>query len=115
MTNFQKRLGVWTSQERPVSVVYPNDSLKMSAMDSNYIDDLSRSLLDSLPQGLKALKEDAGRNLQASLQAALARMNLVSREEFEVQARVLERSREALMAMEQRVRALEQQLAQGKD
>lgn len=80
-------------------------------MDSKYIDDLSRSLFDSLPQGLKALKEDASKNLQASLQAALSRMNLVSREEFEVQTRVLERSREALAAMEQRVRLLEAQLA----
>lgn len=80
-------------------------------MDSKYIDDLSRSLFDSLPQGFKALKEDASKNLQASLQAALSRMNLVSREEFEVQTRVLERSREALAAMEQRVRLLEAQLA----
>ena len=85
-------------------------------MDSKYIDDLGRSLFDSLPQGLRALREDAGKNLQASLQAALSRMNLVSREEFEVQARVLARSREALAAMEERVRLLEAQLAakQGK-
>lgn len=81
-------------------------------MDPKHFDDLSRSFLDSLPQGLKALKEDAGRNLQASLQAALSRMNLVSREDFEIQSRVLERSREKLAILEQRVQALEQQLQQ---
>lgn len=81
-------------------------------MDPKHLDDLSRSFLDSLPPGLRVLKEDASRNLQASLQAALSRMNLVSREDFEIQSRVLERSREKLAALEQRVHELEQQLRQ---
>lgn len=72
------------------------------------IDELARRLADSLPGGLKALREDAEQNFRAVLQAGLARLDLVTREEFDVQAAVLRRTREKLEALEQRLAQLEQ-------
>jgi BMFP domain-containing protein YqiC len=50
---------------------------------------------------------DIERNSKALLSHALARMDLVTREEFDAQAAVLARTREALTALENRVAALE--------
>jgi BMFP domain-containing protein YqiC len=71
------------------------------------IDELARRLADSLPGGLKALREDAEQNFRAVLQAGLSRLDLVTREEFDVQAAVLRRTREKLEALEARLAALE--------
>lgn len=71
------------------------------------IDELARRLADSLPGGLKALQVDAEQNFRAVLQAGLSRLELVTREEFDVQAAVLRRTREKLEALETRLAALE--------
>jgi len=71
------------------------------------IDELARRLADSLPGGLKALQADAEQNFRAVLQAGLSRLDLVTREEFEVQSAVLRRTREKLEALEARLAALE--------
>jgi ubiquinone biosynthesis accessory factor UbiK len=71
------------------------------------IDELARRLADALPGGLKALQADAEQNFRAVLQAGLSRLDLVTREEFDVQAAVLKRTREKLEALETRLEALE--------
>lgn len=71
------------------------------------IDELARRLADALPGGLKALRADAEQNFRAVLQAGLSRLDLVTREEFDVQAAVLQRTREKLAALEARLAALE--------
>ncbi|MBU0499178.1 MAG: accessory factor UbiK family protein [Gammaproteobacteria bacterium] len=79
-------------------------------MDPKHLDDLARSFMDSLPKGFQTLQADAGKNLHSTLQAALARMNLVSREEFDVQAAVLRRTREKLDRLEKQLAELERQV-----
>ena len=54
--------------------------------------------------------KDLERNVRAMLAAAFARLDLVTREEYDVQVKVLERTREKLVAMEARVAELEQRL-----
>jgi BMFP domain-containing protein YqiC len=76
-------------------------------MDPKNLDDFARTLMDSLPKGLLNLQADAQKNVSAALQAALQRMNLVTREEFDVQAAVLARTREKLERLEAEVAALE--------
>jgi ubiquinone biosynthesis accessory factor UbiK len=71
------------------------------------IDELARKLVDALPSGLKALQADAEQNFRAVLQAGIARLDLVTRDEFDVQAAVLKRTREKLAALEERLAALE--------
>ena len=55
---------------------------------------------------------DVEKNLKASLTAWLSRLDLVTREEFDVQAQVLARTREKLAELEARIEALEAQSAQ---
>ncbi|MBW7929923.1 MAG: accessory factor UbiK family protein [Gammaproteobacteria bacterium] len=76
-------------------------------MNAKLIEELARKLAGSLPPGMRAVREDIEQNFRAVLQAGLTRMDLVTREEFEVQQRVLERSREKLAALESRIAALE--------
>lgn len=76
-------------------------------MDPKIIDDLARRLADSMPDSLKALQKDMDQNFKAVLQSGLARFDLVTREEFDVQAGVLRRTREKLEALEARLAAME--------
>ncbi|MCB1725031.1 MAG: accessory factor UbiK family protein [Chromatiaceae bacterium] len=76
-------------------------------LDPKLFDDLSRRLADGLPRGVQNLQDDVQRNLRAGLESALGRLNLVTREEFEIQRAVLQRTREKLQALEQRLAALE--------
>lgn len=76
-------------------------------MDAKFIEDLARKLADSVPPGARALQADLERNFRSLLESGLNRMNLVTREEFDVQQRVLERTREKLTALEARLGELE--------
>jgi len=78
--------------------------------DPKVFDDLSRKLVDGLPSGFKAFQGDLERNIKASLESALRQMNLVSRDEFEIQQAILMRTREKVDALEKRVAELETQL-----
>lgn len=80
-------------------------------LDPKHFDDLFQRLSTAMPKGLQVLQDDVNRNLRASLEAGLARLDLVTREEFDVQSAVLARTREKLAALESQVAALEQALA----
>jgi len=82
-------------------------------METKLIEELARKLVESVPPGVRALQADMEKNFRALLEAGLARMNLVTREEFDVQQRVLERTRERLTALEARIRELEARPAPG--
>jgi hypothetical protein len=77
-------------------------------MDPRFIDDLAKKLSASVPQGLANVKRDLEDNFKSVLQAALSRMDLVTRQEFDVQAGVLRRTREKVEALEAKIAALEQ-------
>lgn len=72
------------------------------------LDELARNLADSVPGNIKSMGEDMERNFKSMLQSALARMDLVTREEFDVQLAVLARTREKLEALEARLAVLEE-------
>lgn len=76
-------------------------------LDPKIFDDLSRRVAEGMPKGLGALQDDFERNLRAALEAALRQLKLVSRDEFDIQRAVLERTREKLSALETRVAELE--------
>lgn len=71
------------------------------------IDELARQLADAVPKNLRALGEDLEKNFRSLLLAGFERMDLVTREEFDLQAAVLERTREKLEALESRISELE--------
>jgi BMFP domain-containing protein YqiC len=79
-------------------------------LDAKLLDDIARRLSGAMPAAAKAVQNDLDRNLRAAVQAVFARLDLVTREEFDVQRKVLARSREKIEHLEQRVAALEAQL-----
>lgn len=76
-------------------------------MDTFRIEDIARRLIDHLPPALRSTQRDLESNFRAVLRASLNKLDLVTRDEFDVQSRVLERTRARLEALEERVRALE--------
>ena len=74
---------------------------------SNQIDDLAKKLAGFLPPSLKELHEDIEKNMRSGLESGLRKMNVVTREEFDIQTAVLLRTREKLEALEKIVTELE--------
>ncbi|MCR6664261.1 MAG: accessory factor UbiK family protein [Luteimonas sp.] len=80
-------------------------------IDLSHIDDLARRLSGLVPPGLRESREELQENFKAVLQSGLGKLDLVTREEFDVQRAVLLRTREKLEELERTVAALEAQLA----
>ena len=80
---------------------------------SKQFDDFTKRIVENLPPGLSEVHEDVRNNIQAALSGAVDRMELVTREEFEVQRAVLERTRAKLESLERKVAELEAQLKDG--
>ncbi len=72
------------------------------------IDDILTRFASLWPEGTAVLGEDIKKNLKSALGATLSRMDLVTREEFDVQAALLARTRTRLEAIEKRLAALEE-------
>ena len=72
-------------------------------LDLRMIDDLTRKLGEALPPGVNQARDEAERRFRGVLTGAFERMNLVSREEFEAQCRVLEETRAKLAELEERL------------
>lgn len=83
----------------------------MSFINPNALDDLARRLADSLPESVRSFGRDVEGNLKAVLQAQLAKLDLVSREDFDVQAALLSRTQASLASLEARLSELEAKLA----
>ncbi|MEJ2406200.1 MAG: accessory factor UbiK family protein [Candidatus Thiodiazotropha sp.] len=79
-------------------------------INAKVIDELTKRLSGALPPGANVLKEDLEKNIRSVLHGAFSKMDLVTREEFEVQAQVLQRSRTKLDALEKQVAELEAKL-----
>jgi BMFP domain-containing protein YqiC len=66
--------------------------------------------VEGLPEGARTMRRDLESNFRAVLQASLGKLDLTTRSEFEVQSKVLARSRQLIEQLEQRVAALEEKL-----
>ena len=84
-------------------------------IDPKTLDTLVGRIVDGLPSGFGRVRDDLRGNLRAAVSAALARMDLVTREEFDVQAAVLARTRAKLEALEATVAELERRGASAAD
>ena len=82
----------------------------MSFINSNGLDDLARRLADSVPESVRAFGRDLEGNFKAVLQAQLSKLDLVNRQEFDVQAAILERTQAKLAGMEARLKEIEAKL-----
>lgn len=76
-------------------------------METFRIDEIARRLVERLPPALRSTQQDLESNFRAVLRAGLGKLDLVTRDEFDTQTRVLERTRARLEALEARLKALE--------
>jgi BMFP domain-containing protein YqiC len=83
----------------------------VSFINSSGLDDLARRLADSVPESVRAFGRDLEGNFKAVLQAQLSKLDLVSRQEFDVQAALLQRTLASLAAMEARLKEIEAKFA----
>jgi BMFP domain-containing protein YqiC len=82
----------------------------MSFLNSTSLDDLARRLADAVPESVRNFGRDLEGNFKAILQAQLSKLDLVSRQEFDVQAALLARTQAMLTALEARLKELETKL-----
>ena len=73
-------------------------------LNSQFLDDLSKKIRETVGSTPAA---DLNKNWHALLQSAFTKLELVTREEFDIQVEVLQRTRQKLQQMEARVAELE--------
>lgn len=76
-------------------------------LDPKQLDELARRFTESLPPGMREFQQEVERNVRATMQSAFARMDLITRDEFDAQAKTLARTRARLHELEAQVAALE--------
>ncbi len=76
-------------------------------IDMNKANEFVQNVVDLMPEGLKNLPKEVQKNLRSAIQMVFSKMDLVTREEFDVQTKVLERSRQKLERLEKKVAELE--------
>ncbi len=77
-------------------------------MEPLSVNEIAKRLLESLPAAVRGAQTDLENNFRVVLRGTLAKLDLVSREEFDVQTKVLEKTRARLAVMEARLVELEQ-------
>lgn len=77
---------------------------------SHTLEELSQRIEQSLPEGMRQAKADMDKTVRGAVSSAFQKMELVTREEFDIQTQVLARTRAKLEALEQRVAELEARL-----
>ncbi|WJV63339.1 accessory factor UbiK family protein [Pectobacteriaceae bacterium C52] len=80
-------------------------------IDPKKIEQIARQVHKSMPKGIRELGEDVEKKIRQVLQSQLTKLNLVNREEFDIQTQVLLRTREKLAMLEQRLAELETKTA----
>ena len=76
-------------------------------MSTTPIEELAKKLADAVPDGIRTMRADLEDSFRSVLQTGLDKLDLVTREDFEVQEAVLQRTREKLEALEKRLEELE--------
>lgn len=78
--------------------------------DTNFLNDLAKKLSKALPENFQKMQKDLEKNFHAILQGAFNKMDLVTRDEFDAQSKVLARSRKKIEDLELRVKELEKKI-----
>ncbi|MEW9798039.1 ubiquinone biosynthesis accessory factor UbiK [Alteromonas sp. CYL-A6] len=78
-------------------------------LDPKKLEEIAKQLSNAIPPGVRNVAEEAEGKFKQVLQAQLAKLDVVTRDEFDIQSQVLIRTREKLEALEARLAALEEQ------
>lgn len=85
---------------------------RLIVFDPKQLDELTDRLVGLLPKGVVDMQKDVEKNIRAMLQSTFVKMDLVTREEFDVQTAVLARTREKLEKLEKQIAELESKYSQ---
>tara|TARA_Y100000996_G_scaffold398843_1_gene367277 strand:+ start:238 stop:465 length:228 start_codon:yes stop_codon:yes gene_type:complete len=69
----------------------------------NYLKNITKKITENLPDDLEAIKGDLQQNIQSLIESQIKNLDLVTREEFEIQEQVLKRTREKLEELEKQL------------
>lgn len=69
----------------------------------NYLKNIKKKITENLPDDLDAIKGDLQQNIQSLIESQIKNLDLVTREEFELQEQVLKRTREKLEELEKQL------------
>lgn len=84
-------------------------------MPKNFIQGIAEAITDSLPEGVKNRTADVEQRIKEGLDQALSNFKVAKQEEFDIQQKVLMKTREKLELLEKRVAELEAVLVGGKE
>ena len=76
-------------------------------LDPKKLEEIAKQISDAVPPGVKNMAEEPESKIKQVLQSQLSKLDLVTRDEFDVQTQVLIRTREKLDALEARLATLE--------
>lgn len=79
-------------------------------INPNKLEDIAKQIRELVPPGIKSAGDEFERRVKQLLQSKLSQLDMVNRDDFDVQSKVLARTREKLAALEQRVDELEARL-----
>lgn len=80
-------------------------------INAQKIEDIAKQISEAVPPGIKNMAEGAESKVKQILQSQLSKLDVVSREEFDIQSQILIRTREKLTELEARLSELEKQAA----
>ncbi len=105
LPHFGTRL-CWDIQGK-LRLAFPRRLRYQLDMSDESVENIARKLAEAVPEGLRSVREDLESNFRSVLRASLAKLDLVTREEFEVQEAVLAKTRQKLEALEARLEDIE--------
>ncbi len=82
-------------------------------MFKQQIETLMSEFAKLIPEDMQSMKHELEDNFRATLNASFSKLDLVTREEFDIQAALLQRSRARLDELQQQLEQIEQQLQEG--
>ena len=109
MENKYKRANTYgTPPPLPAIMAFCPQLPRWIMFDPNLFNDLAKKMTEALPQNFQAMKQDMEKQFKLVLQNTFNKLDLITREEFDVQSQVLARTRQQVEALEQQVSMLEE-------
>ncbi len=81
----------------------------MIRLDPQHLDDLARRLDSLIPDSMHETRAEVRKTAKAGIESLLQRLDVVTREEFDVQAKLLAKTYQRLQALQERLDALERE------
>lgn len=76
-------------------------------LDPKFFDNLAKQISNLIPPQIHDFREELEKNIHVTLQGIFSKLDLVSREEFDVQAKLLTKARERLLILEEKIKLYE--------